>query len=236
MPWTDSRAWLAGLGLSMLATAAHADVLVVRSVGPSAGQYRPGMVLPDNAKIVLRGSDVLTLLDAKGSWTLQGPITTTANTRARRSAPAPRLEIVNDSRPRIGAVRSVEGAEGRPNLWLVDVAAPGAMCVVDPAHPVLWRADVKTAGTMTITGPNGASAQVDWAAGQDLHDWPEALPVVENGSYRLVGPGDAAAVTLTFKTVAAPTDIAATGKALLSHGCAAQLDRLVAMTAQAEGS
>ena len=68
---TPGRLALALLLLTGAASAA-ANVLVVRSSGSSAKAYPPGRSLPDNARIVLRRGDTLTVLDGNGTRVLRG--------------------------------------------------------------------------------------------------------------------------------------------------------------------
>src|SRR5687767_10375819 len=66
------RLALAGL-LALGAAAAAANVVVIRSSGPSARSYPAGRSLPDNARIALRQGDTLVVLDARGTRTFRGP-------------------------------------------------------------------------------------------------------------------------------------------------------------------
>lgn len=226
-PWIRRAG--AVLALAGLASAAAADVLVVRAIGPSAARYRPGTVLADAQPVSLRAADVLTLLDANGSWTLQGPVRTTAGTRIRSAAAGPQLVGLNQRRARIGAVRGVGAGDVRPNLWMIDIAEPGAACIVAATHPVLWRKDAGAAGTTTLAGPGGASAAIEWTVGQTTHDWPATIPVTPDASYRLTGAGTGAGGTIELKSIdTAPVTITETGKALIAKGCAKQLDLLLA--------
>jgi hypothetical protein len=219
------------IALLLTASAADAQVLVVRATGPSAGRYKAGMALPPTAKVTLKQGDLLVLLDERSSWTLRGPGTLPVQARQTAVA-APRLMSVDERRARIGAVRTPDAdALTRPNLWLIDVAQSGPACIVDAKAPQLWRADEKAAGRTTVSGPAGASGIVDWSPGQEIAAWPAGVPIVPGGVYHLSGPGNA---SVTLKPLASPPDsVADAGKALIANGCTAQLDLLVAQMAAA---
>src|ERR1044072_2243878 len=65
--------WGAALVIALSSTAAVANVVVVKSLGPSAKAYPPGQTIPANAKITLQGGDVVTVLGPSAAKTLRGP-------------------------------------------------------------------------------------------------------------------------------------------------------------------
>ena len=85
-----NRLLLAGCGIALAGTAvaAEAAVLVVRSSGPSAKAFPAGRALPENQSIILRGNDVVILLDSRGTRTLRGPGTYSTSVSAGGSASA----------------------------------------------------------------------------------------------------------------------------------------------------
>lgn len=215
-----------------MASAAYADTLVVRSSGPSAKSYPAGRKLADGGSVVLKGGDVVTLLDAKGTRTLRGPgsFGVTASTAQVSSAPLTALlDTKRVRRARTGAVRGTIGeaaavAPRRPNLWLVDMAQPGALCFADPAAVRLWRADAAKAATLRVSG-GGKAATVGFAAGESIAAWPAALPVMDGAAYRIEG---AKAVDVRFAGIgAADAGLDKVADALIAKGCEAQLDLLV---------
>jgi hypothetical protein len=241
MRWFDRSFIGLGAALALLgsATAASADALVVRARGPSATRFPPGSTLDVNRSVVLRASDVLVLLDERGTWTLSGPGTFPVRMVARPAAQRQLqlADLMNQRRrSRIGAVRSVTATSTkRPNLWLVDTAQAGPACIVDPAAVTLWRADGKDAGKTQIAGPGGTSAEIEWASGQTLHPWPATLPVTADGAYTLTGAGTATPTALTLKPLApVPTTVTETGKALIAAGCQQQMDLFAAELGQAD--
>src|SRR5437588_10136428 len=73
--WMMRKALLWGAAASIIfaSTAGVANVVVVKSLGPSAKAYPPGKTLPETAKISLQGGDVVTVLGPASAQTLRGP-------------------------------------------------------------------------------------------------------------------------------------------------------------------
>lgn len=237
MSWDQNRLWAARLATALVigctATAATADVLVVRATGPSAKSYPAGRSLADNARITLQANDSVVLLDSRGTRTLKGPGTFSPNGPAqasRRSAIAA-VATGKSRRARVGAVRGTGDGEPRsPSLWYVDVAKPANVCLADPSHVTLWRADATKSVNLTVTrAGDGASRQVEWKAGDSTLGWPTDLAVREGDAYRLSWPGATAPTAVTFRTLASePANPEAMATALIEKGCTAQLDLLIA--------
>ncbi|MGZ8346528.1 MAG: hypothetical protein ACXWUP_05375 [Allosphingosinicella sp.] len=214
------------------AASAAANVLVVRSSGPSARTYPAGKSLPDNSNIALQNGDTLVVLDARGTRTFRGP----GNFNPSVAAQAGPRNVVasNGRRARIGAVRSAPYVPAnRTNIWDVDVSQGGNLCLADAAPPTLWRSDAAQATTLTIAGAGGASRQLTWPAGEATINWPADLPVAEGRPYQLRQPGMAVPATVSFRRLRSqPGDIPAVAAALIEAGCQEQLDLLVDSVAQ----
>jgi hypothetical protein len=208
------------------ASAATADILVVRSVGPSAKNYPLGRRLPDNAKIVLQASDQLTLLDGRGTRELRGPGAFTAASAS--SAPAQLATSAGGRRARIGAVRGVDTGPLRPpTIWHVDVSKSTNVCVSPPNKVALWRADPAKAATLTVAGAAG-TRKLAWPEGDATLDWPDGLPLSDGAQYTLSGAGGAAPRTIRFRTLPQrPSGLEATASLLIANRCDAQLDLLI---------
>src|SRR3954469_7184092 len=159
--------------LLLASSAAAADILVVRSVGPSARSYPPGRHLPENARLTLQAADQLILLDGRGTRMLRGPGTFAAGAAQVASA----QPVQTQRRARIGAVRGVEGGPLRPpSLWHVDIARSTDVCVADPSTLTLWRADTTSALPLTVTRvSDGASRRVAFEPGASTAPWPADL-------------------------------------------------------------
>jgi hypothetical protein len=216
-----------------LATAAAADVLVVRATGPSAGSYPAGRSLPDNSKINLRANDTLTILVGSNTRTLRGPGTFTPTGPATSGTPLASATSANQRRARIGAVRgmsnSVTAAARNPSIWNIDIARSSNVCVTDPAHATLWRADASRPAALTITrASDGRSGRVEMGAGQAVASWPKDVPISDGGEYTLSWRGAAEPTRLMFKTLSKkPAELNDMASSLIQHACDAQLDLLI---------
>jgi hypothetical protein len=209
------------------ASAAMADILVVRSSGPSAKSYPPGRRLPESARLVLKGGDQLIVLDGRGTRVIRGPGAFTAGAPAvgRVASAAPAV----DRRARIGAVRGLETGELRPpSIWHVDVSRSSNVCVADPSKVTLWRADPGKAATLTIAGRGGRSRQLGWPPGSSTIAWPSDLPVAEGAEYRLSGTGAAEPATIRFRTMGSRlSGLEDMAQTLIRYQCDAQLDLFI---------
>jgi hypothetical protein len=207
-----------------LSGAASAATVVVSSSGPSARSYPAGKSLAAGSRIVLAAGDTLTVLDSRGTRTLRGPISTSAEATASAANPsfAALVATQNRRRARTGAIRGAGEAARPANLWYVDMAAGGTVCVADPAAVQLWRPDMQQATTVTVAG-EGVSGAAAFPIGQNTTAWPAGLPIAEGRSYTLSGGGLAKPTHLRFAMLSAPpSDPAAAYAALDAKGCAAQ--------------
>jgi len=230
LSWGPSKAVIRPLlaaGLLVTAGAAAADILVVRSSGPSAKSFPPGKRLPESARISLRPSDQLVVLDGRGTRILRGPgsFTAGAPTAGRVASAAPSVQ----RRARIGAVRGIETGELRPpSIWHVDVARSSNFCVADPSKVTLWRADAAGPLTLNIGGPGGRARQLSWQPGSSTLAWPSDLPVADGSEYRLSWSGGAVPTALRFRTVPAkPAGLEDMAQTLIRNQCEAQLDLFI---------
>ncbi|HEX4737423.1 MAG TPA: hypothetical protein VH331_07670 [Allosphingosinicella sp.] len=224
-----NRRALRVLAFSLLlagASAAMADILVVRSVGPSAKNYPLGKRLPDNARIVLQANDQLTLLDGRGTREIRGPGSFIAASASSAPAQLASNATVNGRRARIGAVRGIEGPPPR-TIWDIDASRSGNVCISPPSKVNLWRADPAAAATLTVTGA-GKTRQLAWAAGDATLNWPDDLPLSDGAEYRLSWRGAGAPTTIRFRTLPQhPAGLDATASMLITNQCQAQLDLLI---------
>lgn len=222
------------LMIASLASAAGAEVLVVRASGPSAKAYPAGKAIPDNARITLKANDSLVLLDARGTRTLRGPGTFTPSgpaQAAQGSVLASAATAGSSRRARIGAVRKPmqAGTARSPSIWHVDVARSSNICLADPTNVTLWRGDASKAAPLTVTRPgDGATRQLNWAKGQTTLGWPADLAIQDGSDYRLSWPGAAQPTSLKFRTLPAkPGGLEEMASSLIQNGCEAQLDVLI---------
>jgi hypothetical protein len=210
--------WSAGVALALVSTAAVANVVVVKSLGPSAKAYPPGKTLPPSAKINLQGGDVVTVIGPAAAKTLRGPGNFDAGQVSLASAAG--------QRGRFGALRAADVAHN-PSIWDVDVSG-GKVCVSNPAKLKLWRPDSEGDATVTIRDANGKTQQLSWAAGKALAAWPAAMPVKSGASYQVEWADTGEKSSLDVVVVnSPPTDLIGSAQVLLANGCQKQLDLLV---------
>ena len=211
--------WGAAASILFVSTAGVANVVVVKSLGPSAKAYPPGKTLPETAKINLQGGDVVTVLGPASAQTLRGP----GNFDAKQVA----LASAAGQRGRFGALRAAEVAHN-PSIWDIDVSQSGKICVSNASKLQLWRPDSETAATVQIRSADGATQDLSWAAGSALTTWPAALPVKNGASYQIEWPDTGERSSLSFVSVpGTPGDLVGAAQVLIENGCQKQLDLLV---------
>jgi hypothetical protein len=211
--------WGAAIAVAFGSVPALANVVVVKSLGPSAKAYPPGRTLSESAKISLQGGDVLTVLGPASAQTLRGP----GNFDAKQVA----LASAAGQRGRFGALRAAEVAHN-PSVWDVDVSQSGKICVSDASKLQLWRPDSETAATVQIHSADGATQDLTWAAGSALTAWPAALPIKSGASYQIEWPDTGERSSLSFVNVpGTPGDLVGAAQVLIQNGCQKQLDLLV---------
>lgn len=206
--------------------------IVIASSGPSAASFPPGKKLPDDARITLKNSDSVTILDAKGTRVLRGAGTFTvgaagATNRSVTFAALTRLRSAQ--RVRTGAVRGVSGPPASPNLWYVDLTRSGTFCTIDPDNIRVWRPEKDGDAIYRVALPNGAKVTtLTFSDGVTVAPWDvHAAPVTDGSSYTISGKADEPAVTVKFVTLPnenyAPEELAS---ALLAKGCGEQVNLL----------
>jgi hypothetical protein len=223
------RAAIGGALLTGAATAS-ANVLVVRSVGPSAASYPPGRSLPDNASVTLAGQDMLVLLGRNGTRTLRGPGTYRVTGPSQSQAAAYTSLLRPRERARTGSVRGGGGPSSR-SPWQIDPASGDTFCVADVGDLGLWRADPHSTASVNVgrAGMPGSRA-LEWPAGQHVLSWPASVPVEPGVDYEIGTRGRPAARIRFIPIPAAGADRQQLAEALIEHGCQAQLDVLIGST------
>jgi hypothetical protein len=217
------RRGLIAAALLGVAAPAAANVLVVRSSGPSAGNYRAGQSLPDNARITLSAGDQLTILANGGTRTFRGPGTFSPNTQIASGS-----TVSNGGRiARVGAVRDAGIVPRGPTIWHVDVTQGGTFCLASPRNVMLWRPNASAPVRFTINGPGGTRT-LNWPANEPTVAWPGGAPIANGSTYTISQPGVAVPVSITFRVLGSPPrDVQGVAGALIANGCEGQLDVLV---------
>ncbi len=220
--------WGAAMALALGSTGALANVVVVKSLGPSAKAYPPGKTLPPSAKITLQGGDVVTVLGPSAAQTLRGPGNFDAGQVSLASAAG--------QRGRFGALRAAEVAHN-PSVWDIDVSQSGKVCVSNASAVQAWRPDADSPVTVTVRASDGRSQELTWAAGKALAPWPAELPITSGTEYQIEWPDGGDASKLDVITVnSLPTDdLVGAAQVLIAHGCQKQLDLLVQSATKSTG-
>jgi hypothetical protein len=138
------RAVAAALMLLTPAVAA-ADMLVLRSSGPTATQFRPGSRIADGRRIQLRQGDRLLVLDGRSTRSILGPTSFVAGSRRIASADLLRTWRQRGVRSRSGAVRG-EPATRVDRYALLVERAVAAATAGDYAQSDALLAQVEAAG------------------------------------------------------------------------------------------
>ena len=220
-----ARLLLVAASAALLAsTSATAAVLVVRSSGPSAAAYPPGKALPDTHMLKLKPSDLIVLLDSRGTRTLRGPGSFSVLASATPAAPSGSTAGTSARRVRLGAVR---GTQGTRSVWQADLGRSGNVCVANPSELTVYRGDASAAADVTLTeAASGSKATVHFEANQWDAAWPAALPV-KSGS-KIAVSGLASPATLTLRLLSpVPSGLEGMAQSLIRADCQAQLDVLV---------
>jgi hypothetical protein len=208
----------------LAADVAAANVLVIRSAGPSATTYKPGKALPNDARVLLRQGDVVVLLASDSTRTLRGPGNFALASAAAPSGP----QTSSVRRGRFSALRSAGIIPRSPTLWHVDVSQSGKFCLADKSNVMLWRPSAAEAVTLTVAGAGGPAQTASWPAGQTTLAWPSSIPVTSGTEYQLSWPGNATPTKLTFATLpTVPTDITSVAQSLIEQKCENQLELLI---------
>jgi len=205
--------------------------IVVASSGPSAAQFPVGKKMSDRDRVTLKAGDTVTILDKGGTKILRGPRTVTIG-----AVPAPKRSSTfaaltrerSAQRVRTGAVRGQNGSTNalRPNLWYIDIAAPGTMCVLEGQELRLWRAQADQAGTVPVMDDKGETImRAEFEKDSMIAVWDAVAAPVSDGSSFSIGSGEIAGRTsLTFALLPEkpgnPEDLV---QVLIDRGCTAQL-------------
>lgn len=230
MSW--GKGIIAGLALScaslVISPVAAVAGVVVSSSGPSTSSFPVGRQIGENERITLRDGDAITVLDNGRTRILRGAgsfVLSQQSGSSRNRAFTSLTSQRSATRARTGAVRGTSGAQvSNPNLWYVDVATGGTICLPDSDSIRLWRADTQAASTYSITAP-GVETQASFPAGEMLAAWDLYNLPTEGETYRIGHSAGAVDVNFVFlaETPETAEDMASV---LIANGCHAQLDQM----------
>jgi hypothetical protein len=239
MPLSTKRivsAAIAAAACLLVPAAASAGVVIAAS-GPSAGSYPVGKKIGTSDRIVLRAGDTLTVLDGNGTRVLRGAGTFSIDQQggpSRRSTFAVLTERRSAQRTGIGATRGDDATppEHAPNLWYIDVAQTGTVCLAGTDRVRLWRASTDGDATYLLRADAGRSHTVTFADGDTLAPWDtKLLPITDGAVFHIAGPAggpDQELRVAVLGTVAEEPE--ALAAQLIEHGCTGQLEALSAAT------
>ena len=233
---------LAAVACAMIPAAASAGVVVSAS-GPSASSFPVGKKIGDSEQIVLRAGDTLTVLDGNGTRVLRGAGTYSLDQQSgasKRSTFAVLTERRSAQRMRTGAVRGDEETAPvhAPNLWYVDLARPGKMCLAATDRVRLWRGTTEGDVTYVVSAADsGGTDTITFADGEMLAPWDtRSLPVSAGPLYRIADGEGRIVSEMSFAvldTIAEEPE--ALAQQLIENGCEKQLELLSTATMLAEG-
>lgn len=216
--------------------AAQAGV-VVKSSGPSAGQYPPGKKVADGSRITLRDGDSVTILTSTtGTQVISGSGSHRVGKRgvSKRSTFTTLTKQRSSRGSRVGASRgpataAPQGAPRNPNLWYVDVSQSATVCVANPAAVRLWRPGMEGDSTYVVANANSPEhVHVSFADGSMDTGWDlDRMPLQNGATYLLTGPNGGPATKVTFVLLDEVGDEAeGLAEQLIEKGCTQQLDLL----------
>lgn len=227
-----AKSALAVAALGFLSPGAAQAGVVVKSSGPSAKTYPVGKKLDDAASVTLKAGDSITVLTDAGTRVISGPGTHQVGARgaSKRTAFAMLTRQGSGARVRTGAVRGAPvSGSSNPNLWNVDTAKGGKVCLPVGNPITFWRPVAEGEETFVL-----GSASSDFHVHVLFNDGDataslatEELPLSQTQVYELSGPTGEAKQQMEFVTLATtPNTAEELASVLVENGCTAQLDLL----------
>lgn len=209
---------------------------VVASSGPSAQQYPVGTQIGDTQRVTLREGDTLTVLTNGRTRVLRGPGTFIL---ARRGAATSTGTLATLTTRRTGTQARVASSRGdgeevsNPNLWYVDVAQSGTICLANPDPIQLWRSNVDEVASYSFSraGAPAEAVNVGFPERQMLGIWESAVQLREGQTYTISGNGVSTELRFVFLQEI-PTDGEELALTLIENGCNVQLDHMTRALAE----
>lgn len=206
--------------------------VVIKSSGPSSGDFPVGRKLDDAASVTLVNGDTITVLTDSGTRVLTGPGTHRVGARgaSKRTTFAMLTRQRSGARVRTGAVRggAADGASN-PNLWNVDTGQAGKVCLPGAGAITFWRPSAAGEETWVIgSDASGFHVHVTFDDGDATASLSaEELPLAQNLIYDLSGPAGGPRKRLEFVMLeSAPDNPEDLAVVLAEKGCSGQLELL----------
>ena len=234
--WAALTVALVSFSLSLPMNAACAKALVLRSTGPSASSYPPGLLLAEPLRIKLKAGDRLSILDAKGTRELRGPVTIDGAEPSKfpkRSPPSWEDLVGSKRRTEAAGVRDVPGQwrlaaqpptkiTTQTHLWQIDPRIGGIWCVADLRAIMFWREDFSEQVQLTISPREGKPVQAAWRKGESILSWPAILPAYDMAAYTMRLEAEPIA-NITLRRIEIGASLGGLARALSLNGCNQQL-------------
>lgn len=219
--------------VALTSTAALAGT-VVASSGPSASSYPVGSQVSDTQRITLVAGDSVTILDEGRTRVFRTPGTHMLAQRGASTGGNSNLaNLTGRSRQaRIVSSRGEGGGDSvtNPNIWYVDVAASGTVCLASTEGVFLWRSTREGPAEYTVA-PAGAPTDgvtVTFPGTEGLGRWDSALQLQDGHAYTISGGGNAEPTRITFSLLdATPANPEEMAQAFIARGCTIQLGQII---------
>lgn len=227
--------------LALVPQPAEAGTVVAAS-GPSASRYPVGTQITDTQRITLQTGDSITVLAEGRTRVLRGPGTFVLAQRSGRTDNSALASLTTRraaGQARVASSRGDGTPVRNPNLWYVDVAQNGTICLANADPVQLWRGDTDAAASyaMARRGAPDDAVTITFAQREMLGVWGGALQLREGETYRIAPRGSAAAVEVRFVFLReVPADGEALALALIENGCNVQLEQLAVALGTADQS
>ena len=219
--------WGAAVAIALGSTAGVANVVVVKSLGPSAKSYPPGKTLAGKRQDHPSGRR------RRDRDRPEQRADAARSGQFRRQAGDARLGR-GPARPLRRASRRRSRAQSRASGTSTS-SQSGKICVTDASKLQLWRPDSETAATVKIRAADGKIAAPELGGGQGADR--RGRPRCRSRTARAIrsnGPTAARrAASISSPCRAPPADLVGAAQVLIENGCQKQLDLLVESASKA---
>ena len=211
--------------------AAEAGTVVAVS-GPSARSYPVGTQISNTQRITLRSGDTVSVLDNGGTRVLRGPGTFMLGAQSSRAGSNAFAALTTQRaavRARTGATRDPNntGEPSNPNLYYVDLASAGTVCLPMGDKVVFWRKDTTSEAEFAVSGSDGAAFTLSFPEKEMIAAMPDDQALAGDAVLTISGPALEQPTRINFVWLeAAPAEVEEAAQAFIANGCMAQLAQL----------